>query len=90
MTSRLTSDGLHALVAHGDAVGDRDRDELARVPAGFADAVLRRAARRSSVMLQGVASFQVLATPTSGLAKSSSVRPMARMKARAARGQDLR
>jgi hypothetical protein len=34
-------------------------------------------------MLQGVTSFQLLATPTCGLPKSSSVMPMARSMARA-------
>src|SRR5207302_7703023 len=40
------------------------------------------AAWRSSARLQGVASFQVLATPTNGLLRSSSPRPIARRKAR--------
>ncbi len=40
-------------------------------------------ARRSSGMLQGVTSFQLLATPTCGLSQSSSVMPTARSIARA-------
>jgi hypothetical protein len=32
--------GLHALVAHGDAVGHRDGDELARRPVGGGNAAL--------------------------------------------------
>ena len=40
MISRLTSDAAHALVAHRDAVADRDRDELEREAAGVAHALL--------------------------------------------------
>ena len=44
---------------------------------------LARLASRSSGRLQGVTSFQDLATPTWGLPKSSSVIPTARSMARA-------
>ena len=44
---------------------------------------LARFASRSSDMLQGVTSFQLLATPTWGLSQSSSVIPTARNMARA-------
>ena len=45
ITSRLTSERLHALGAHRDAVGDRDRVELHRRAAGGADALLDLARR---------------------------------------------
>jgi len=40
---------------------------------------LAQPARRLRCTLQGVASFQELTTPMIGFARSSSVRPMARM-----------
>ena len=60
--------GLHARMAHRDAVGDGDGGELARRAA----APPRRpssppAPGATSAMLQGAASFQVVATPTKRL-----------------------
>ena len=70
---------VHALVAHRDAVGHRDRAELERVAAGGVHAVLRApCASRSSDRLHGVISFHETATPICGLAKSSSPIPTAR------------
>ncbi len=58
--------GLHALMAHGDAVGDGDGAELAGVPAAEATPFFTACAWRISEMLHGAASFQQEATPTSG------------------------
>ena len=75
----------HALVAHRDAVGHRDRAELERHAAGLADARRGRPRRATrSVMLHGVISFHELAMPTCGFTQSSSVSPIARSIARAA------
>jgi hypothetical protein len=69
---------LHALVAHGDAVGDGDGAEFARRAAGrAATPFLTTCAWRISEMLQGAASFQQEATPTSGCAISAADMPMA-------------
>ncbi len=57
---------LHALVAHGDAVGHRDGAELARRAAGSETPFLADCAWRCSAMLQGAASFQHETTPTNG------------------------
>ena len=70
--------GFHPGMAHRDAVGDGDGGEFARRAA----APRRRpswppAPGATSAMLQGAASFQVVATPTSGWLICSSVRPMA-------------
>ncbi len=48
--------GLHALVAHGDAVGHRDRGEFARRAAGLVDALLHRLrlARERDVARRGL------------------------------------
>ena len=76
MTSRDDQREVHALVAHRDAVGHRDGAELQRVAAGRVDAVLDRpwpAGRARGCT--GVISFQELATPICGLAKSSSPMP---------------
>jgi len=69
--------GLHALVSHRDAVGDRDGAEFARRAAAVLDAFLAACAWRISAMLQGADSFQHVATPTKGRWISSSVRPIA-------------
>ena len=69
--SREHQRGLHAGVAHGDAVGHGDRGELARRAAAALTPSLTAWAWRDSAMLQGAASFQQVATPTKGWAISS-------------------
>ena len=60
--------GLHALGAHGDAVGDGDGVELHGGSAGFADALLDGGGDLSRRWkLQGPTSVQVLAMPMMGL-----------------------
>ena len=76
---------VHALVAHRDAVGHRDRAELQREAAGRRRRPPSRAvASRSRERLHGVISFHDDATPICGLAKSSSPMPTARSMPRAA------
>jgi hypothetical protein len=57
-------------------------NSIGNPPAAFTPC-LQRLARRSRGRLQGVTSFQLLATPTWALDQSSSVIPMARSMARA-------
>ena len=83
MTSRLTSEArmpswpmeMPSLTAM--VVNSSGNPPASRTP------TLDRLARRSSGRLQGVTSFQDDATPTWGLAQSSSVIPTARSIARA-------
>ena len=72
-TSRRDERGAHALGAHRDAVDDRDGVELDGRAAGLADALLDVLGEWRRCTLHGMISIQVLATPTSGLARSSSV-----------------
>ena len=58
--------GLHALMPHGDAVGDGDGAEFARRAAAGDTPCFTACAWRISEMLQGAASFQQVATPTKG------------------------
>ena len=76
MTSRLDQRRPHPLVAHGDAVGDGDGDELegeARRPRDARPWPAWPGGRAGR--LHGVTSFQLDATPTWGLSQSSSVMP---------------
>ena len=76
---------VHALVAHRDAVGDRDRAELQRVAAGRVHALLGAPARAGrGDRLHGVISFHEDAMPICGLSQSSSPMPTARSMPRAA------
>jgi hypothetical protein len=76
--SRDGSDELHALMAHGDAVGDGDGAEFARRAAGGRDALLDRLrlAHQRDVAGRGLVPAG-LATPTNGWWICSVVRPMA-------------
>jgi hypothetical protein len=65
----------HALGAHRDAVGDRDRVELHRRPPASRTPRLTSCASSRWLRLHGIVSIQVVATPISGLARSSSVNP---------------
>ena len=69
--------GLHALMPHGDAVGDGDGAEFARRASAAATPCFTACAWRISEMLQGAASFQQVATPTKGWWICSRERPMA-------------
>jgi hypothetical protein len=75
ITSRDTNE-VHALVAHRDPVGHRDRAELQRVSARGDTPSLTALANRSSDRLHGVISFRDEPTPICGLAKSSSPIPL--------------
>jgi hypothetical protein len=73
---------LHALGAHGDAVGDGDGVEDDALAAGAVDARLGVAREPSMCMLQGVTMLQVEAMPIMFFLKSLSPKPTARSMAR--------
>jgi hypothetical protein len=76
ITSRETS-GLHALMAHGDAVRHRNGGEFPRRAAGFRDAAFDGLRLAGEGDVAGRCLIPQVATPTKGWSISAWPRPMA-------------
>src|SRR6516225_7239901 len=85
ISDEFTTDqgGLHPFGAHGHAVRDRDGVVLNWRPAGGTNTGLDVLGQVARIERTGITSIQECATPTSGRARSSLVKPTALSMARA-------